>query len=229
MILILLYSIPLSGQEKYEWSQDSANQAFGIDDYLVNGRPYAQQHLGAAGHPYLYQQEWQTGSIFINGHEYEESSIRFDLSTQTLVLRYTNPQNASVPIALSGHLVDSFDIGQSRLINSAHTGHPKDSIGYAEVLYRGKFEVYRELSRQFLASYNALTPKGSFSEVNTRYLLHSVEDHRWQEFQSLAAMLKAFPDKGKEIRKIARQSGIRLKKADSQSITQILTSYHETR
>ncbi len=218
---------PLRAQSPFRWTTDSTDAYFGTDDYLVTGRPYSPTHHGATGHPFLSNNEWLVGEIYLKGHAYPGEVMKFDLESQRLLLRHKTNGDVLVALVLSEQLIDSFKVANTFWIRQLHTQRSNDTLGYAEVLHRGQFEVYRKQTVDFLATYNALSPKGSYSKAIPRYAL--LIDNQWMDFSRFTSLLKALPDKGKQIRTVARQNHIRLRKATSQQISLLLNTYDDNR
>lgn len=219
--LLLVLPCFSSAQDSYSWTQDSVTQIYGADDYLFTGYPYQPMYRGATGHPYFLQEPWLQATIFIENIPFPDQVVRLNLVTEELIILHSPEGKAPVQLVLSNHLIDSFFVNQTKLISLDVTngmGLPK---GYFEVLYQGNFSVLRKASRDFLANYNAATPKGSFSEVNATYYVKKDGSEEWSQYSSFKALIKSFPDQYKAIRKVMKQEGIS-KKMPSASACQSL-------
>ncbi len=204
------------------WTEAASDQVYGLDDFLVNGKPYTTLHSGAKGEPFLITADWMEGTVFIHEHAFANCQLRFDLEKQVLVLLQNYPDGRSIPVELSPHLIDSFDVGGLHFLRADHAGLTGFLPGFAEPLYRGNFQVYRTYSKHFLANYQASTPRGSFSKAELRYALHNA-DGSWAYFSSVKALFRQFPQHKKAIRKAIRDENIPLSEARAADLSPLLT------
>ncbi len=206
--LLLVFPCFSEAQDSYAWTQDSVTHLYGADDYLFTGYPYQPLYRGASGHPYFLQEPWLTATIFIENLRFPDQPLRLNLVTGELIILHSPEGKPPVQLVLSNHLIDSFCVYETKTISldsNNGLGLPK---GYFEVLYQGNLTVLRKSSRDFLANYNAATPKGSFSEVSAIYYVKKDDSEEWSQYSSFKALLKSFPDQFKAIRKIMKQEAI---------------------
>lgn len=206
--LLLVFPCFSYAQDNYSWTPDSVTQIYGADDYLFTGYPYQPLYRGASGHPYFLQEPWLTATVFIKNLAFPDQDIRLNLVTEEMIILHSPEGKAPVQLVLSNHLIDSFFVYQTKVISldaNNERGLPK---GYFEVLSQGRLTVLRKPSQNFLANYNAATPKGSFSEVNAIYYVKKDGSEEWNQYSSFKALIKSFPDQYKAIRKIMKQQAI---------------------
>lgn len=206
--LLLVFPCFSEAQDSRAWTQDSVTHIYGADDYLFTGYPYQPLYRGAAGHPYYFQESWLPATIFIENLRFPDQLIRLNLVTGEFIIRHSPEGEPPVQMVLSNLLIDSFFVAQTKLISL-----PADKVkglpeGYFEVLYEGNFTVLRKPSRDFLANYNAATPKGSFSQINAFYYVQKDSAAEWSQYSSFKALMKTYPDQYKAIRKVMKQEAI---------------------
>ena len=67
---------------------DLVERAFGPDQELVNGIQFSNHYGRIEGHPYLFDGQFHTGSLEINGKLYNGVRVRYNLYTQRPEVEY---------------------------------------------------------------------------------------------------------------------------------------------
>ncbi len=208
------------------WSHDEERLAYGADDFTFSGPLYIPEHQGADRHPFYLESEWQTGQIYLRDQVSPVVRLKYDLVSQQIVIWHAPEGKSPAQLALSAHLVDSFLIGETMFIHHLNVAEPLEEAAYAEPIYKGNFQVYRSIRKQFIPTYNAAHPKGFFGEQETRYWLYKPEKDQWTSFSSSSALLTSLTKDNRELRKVIRktrrQEGIPRKEPGSAQLSILL-------
>ncbi|GAH52909.1 unnamed protein product [marine sediment metagenome] len=71
-----------------EW-KEFFDQSYGADYELVNGVKYEYLFFISSGHPFLGEDRFYTGYAVINGRQYPDLKIKYDIYIQRIILNHT--------------------------------------------------------------------------------------------------------------------------------------------
>lgn len=94
-----------------EGISERAEEQYGPDPDLLNGRKYNFRYRSAEGNPFFEVYGESPSVIQIKGKRYEDQRIRFDIYRQQLILDFTDLSGATSSIVLNGEMVDHFSLG----------------------------------------------------------------------------------------------------------------------
>lgn len=150
---------------------NKAENCYAINDELINGFIYTLPNSKITGSPYLFDDQWSEATIFINGKKYPQQFIKYDLILDDIILKATIENNTQTLITINKSQIDSFIIGNSIFISSHHIFSENDKITFYEQIYSGNLLLLRKYKKDFLSTYNNLSPYGKFTSLKSDLLI----------------------------------------------------------
>jgi hypothetical protein len=183
LILFVLITIStfLPAQQKQENTVKAiqnilhnSSEYYGEDDNLVNGCVYALPDSRIKGSPYLNEENWSEGAVYINGKCYKNLLLKYDLLIDALVLNIKINDNNNRLINLNKSQVDSFLIGNRLFVNSRIILTSTETQTFYEQINSNDYRLLIKHKKVFLKTYNDITPYGRYSAIRSdRYILHN--------------------------------------------------------
>jgi len=229
-LVFVLFSLPLDvfSQEntldKTEILAISDN-IYGPDDRLINGKYYKPKHYLAEGHPYYLSENWLNGNLFIKGIEYNNIPIKYNIEDDILIINYIFKNRLSKNILLHNSFVDSVKIN-SPIKNIKTTFHntrnfsTENSIGYAELVYKGNLSAYFKHTREFIDEINYYNKYGKYLNPKKKLFLFNGID--FQSITTKKDLVTYFPTHKKEIKLFLRKNKIRFSKITAEQIVNLI-------
>ncbi len=207
-----------------------ANSDYGTDDRLINGEVYMRRYTGIKGSPYLFDENWVVGNLFIDGKVYKNKSININLETNEIILNAELKEGVFTKIILNDAYLDSIDIAGRRFVNSADYFPADSSSTFFEVIYENDFVYVVHYRKDFIREYTDSTPLGRYSGLKSDRLI--VKNGEKINVNREKAFLNFFgPDNKKAIRTFMKNNRIHYKKADLHELQKLLafcgTLYYE--
>lgn len=189
-------------------------KVYGSNDVLHQGYIYRAESRGAKGHPYLWDQYFLEGSVFIQDFEFADTPIRYNIETDQLVMR-TMDGNLSKDIALSAEHIDSFLLSGYKFINRRWIDSNLN-FNYALELFHGNKLWYTTLQKQFVGIYNQQTPNGKYGDTSLG--IHVQSNNERFDISTKRMLFKAFPEHKKAIKGEMKARSIRYHKATTSQL-----------
>jgi len=199
---------------------DSINTIYGSDDLLINGRRYEPLHVQASGNPYLFENDWRRGTLYIKGRIFNNVHCKYNIEKDKVVINTILHSGVPVQLIINNEYLDSFIIENHSFINVAVLKTDKETAGYYEQIFNGDFKFLKKHNKTFLNKYNDLEPYGSYSKIRTEYYLYY--NSRLFKVFSKKSFLKYFKPYKKEIKKFIRKNRIKYKKASNQDLNKLM-------
>lgn len=204
-------------EKQIQFLTDSIKQIYGASELLVNGPYYYQDHLMANGSPFLFNQEFVKGEIFINDREFSRLKLNYDVSRQMLVLLVTTNESKLI-VSLSNKIVDSLYIDNQLYVNSKYIMDCR--FPYLNQINKGNYRMYIGYEKEFINRYDNEDPYGRYS--NSHSTMYVFIGGKYYEVTSNSSFLNLFPLHKKEIKTYLKQNKIRIHKASSIKLTELL-------
>ncbi len=221
LLLFPLCSIAQSSSSAVNAVIDYTNVQLSTNDALVNGRPFVQKKMNAAGSPFFHPEIEKIGTIFTKGEVFEQQTLRYNLETDDLILSTTLQNGVPFEIVLNDNIVDSFSIGQHFFISKQNIPAFKENKGYVERIYKGAFTFYRLQKVSFLSQFSEKYPNGKYTEPQVSYsVLLSGKEIGVSSLKDFAAL---FPNQKKKIIRFAKKEKIRFKKASLPELMRLMS------
>jgi len=189
-----------SSQESLEALITQSIEAYSINDEIINGCAYPLPSSRIVGNPYLNDENWNTGTVFINGNSHSNLQIKYDVIIDDIIIKAKVGDGSERLLKLNKELVDSFKINNSLFIKSNTFDLSKNVSLYYELIYNDRFFVVKKHSKRFIDMYNDMSPYGKFSSLKSE--LYLFDNKQLIEISSLNSFLKYFQ---KEQRKTIKQ------------------------
>jgi len=214
LVLIVLAGITgglVHGQSLTEFLAE-CERKYGSDADLVNGEKYFYPYYNSEGNPF-FNSASGSSVIRINGKEFEEQSLRYDIYNHLLVLDYTDVYGGTTSLVLRNEWVESFNFGSQNF--KAITG-PDGALSFFQVIMEGRVSCLYNWSKEYQLNLSSGVQNYYFTEPQKESFL--LIDDQFYPFKSTRSFLKAFDDEAqKAIKQFIRQAKIKVKKApDSQ-------------
>ena len=230
LVLYVIITIPntVSGQENVYQKEDIlsfANTVYGPDDRLINGKYYKPKHFSAQGHPYFLSENWLKGTLFVKGIEYNNIPIKYNIEDDILIINVIFQNRVSKNILLHNSFVDSVEIN-SPAMNITSTFHNtsnfsnENSIGYAEIVYKGRLSAYYKHTREFIDEINYYNKYGRYLNPKRKLFLFNVDN--FQAITTKKGILNYFPAHKKEVKLFIRKNKIRFSKITVDQIVNLI-------
>jgi hypothetical protein len=216
IVIPLLLTMALSTTCRQMSAQDPDDQVIGklnacfdeiyrLDQKLISGIQYYNKYPGALGNEFFDSEEFIRGRLVINGLEYNDVDIRYDIYNQRINLRFKYNSSAMNTVIIERYKIDEFNLGD--MIFRKHY-FPETDTALFQIVTEGKISClyywYKNLTLQ--------TSKRNVYEYSEprrkNFLLFNSELHRYKGKQSF---IKLFAKNRSEVRKYLRQNQIRLR------------------
>ena len=196
---------------------DSTKKIYGSSELLVNGPLYYQYHRMANGTPYLHDQEFVEGEVFIAGKQFSDQQLNYDISRQMIVL-FVSTQESKLIVSLSDKLVDSLYISNELFVNSRFVD--ESSFPYLQLIEDGIYQMYIGYEKQFINRYNDDDPHGRYSSSQRTIFIK--KDGDLISLKSNSSFLSQFPIHRNEIKSYLKSNKLRFLKASPTELSELM-------
>jgi hypothetical protein len=189
---------------------------------LYNGGEYLYGGHNVKGFPYFKSNDILQGSVLYDGILYNDVPMRFDLTTNELViLDYTK----NFPIKLITSRLDYFVIDSSRFINAAnYYGIPlPQTTDFYQVLYNNRSTVVARKEKQLILSSKLDENDSHYIEFDWYYIYANDKLYKVDNEKSV---LNAFEEKKTDLKKFIKANDISFKKNFENAVVQT-TAYYD--
>ncbi|MCD6091813.1 MAG: hypothetical protein J7J72_09960 [Bacteroidales bacterium] len=224
LIISTLIGIPnkVIGQELITEGKDIlalSNSIYRSDDRLLNGKYYVPRHYFAEGHPYFLSNEWVGATLFIKGIQYNHVPLKYNIEDDNLIIKSIYENRISKDILMHNSFVDSLIIGK-KLFHNTSNQQEENAIGFAELVYRGKNAAYLKHTVEFKDELSDRLKFGKYLPAK-RYL-YLFDGTSFFLIQKKKDLIGYFPNYEKEIKLYLRKKSIRLRKASTEQIVNLI-------
>ena len=116
LFLVTCFSDSLSAQKPgytdavfNEW-KEFFDQSYGADFELVNGIKYVYPFFNPSDHPFLGEDRFYTGYAVINGRQFPDLKIKYDICIQRIVLNHAFYSGEKEQIILNNEFIETFEL-----------------------------------------------------------------------------------------------------------------------
>jgi len=173
-----------------------------LDQLLYTGVEWRPEHAIVTGHEFFLGPAFLTGSVTVEGIQFNNVQLKYDIFNDKLVIR----RGIAQPIVISNEKVDAFTISYSgteiRFVNLRNTC--PEVHGFAEVIYTGKSSVIARHTK-VIAKNTSLTDYARFREY-TRYYL--VTGPGCSQIRNRSSFLKLLGLREPEVKRYIRQHNL---------------------
>jgi hypothetical protein len=154
-----LYAQSTDAQEHYA---NLVRKEFGQDHELINGVQYYNRHNRAQGDPYFLVPVYQTGSLILEGREYPDVSLRYDIHSQHVELQYRSFSGGANQLVTVTDHVDAFTLGSYHFRKMTLE---QDREEFFQVISAGCISCYIHWKKELLPFNGSFTYIEQFSEA----------------------------------------------------------------
>ena len=200
---------------------DHAEPYYNVNEKLVNGFLYSLPDDRIDGHPYLEDDQWVPGTLFISGDIFDQVLLKYDLTRDDIILKARMANGKFKAIEMTHEHVDSFRLGIRLFVNSRKfTDRNEDMVYYEQILDKHLTYV-RQHSKHFISQYDVLTPHGRYSNTETRN--YFIDQGKLINVTGRRGFIRFFSKTGRnEIRKFLRKENIRYRNASDAELHRLL-------
>ncbi|MCK4700218.1 MAG: hypothetical protein KAT38_07780 [Bacteroidales bacterium] len=194
------------------------DQSYGPDFELVNGIKYVYPFFNPSDHPFLGEDRFYTGYVVINGRQFPNLKIKYDICIQRIVLDYTFFLGEKEQIILNNEFIDAFEL-DGKLFRKY--SFPETGTKFLQVIESGDLCCLYFWKKKFNNLPISIRNASSFSPPKKKtYLI--LNDEIWP-FNTKRSFLKLFPEgHQKQIDQFIRTNKIGLKEAPDNMMHQLI-------
>lgn len=99
----------LAGQGTFP---DLVENAYGLDQNLVNGIQYSNRYMRSQGHPYFLEDRFKNGSVSIDGKIYQNVQLKYDLLLQRVEIKHKKYLSGIYRYVTVSDRMEAFSLGE---------------------------------------------------------------------------------------------------------------------
>ena len=99
----------LAGQGTFP---DLVENAYGLDQDLVNGIQYSNRYMRSEGNPYFQEDSFKNGSVSINGKIYQNVQLKYDLFSQRVEIKHDKILGRNYRYITISDRMEAFSLGE---------------------------------------------------------------------------------------------------------------------
>lgn len=108
---------------------------YGANTSLVNGVYFDNEYKFDKGHPYLFADEFQIGTIVVKNKEYNNLQLKYNIYNQKVLINYIDKGNSSIPFYPPTEFVNEFTINTTKFKKHSFAGFEDN---FYQVIYEGR-------------------------------------------------------------------------------------------
>lgn len=193
------------------------NTLYKLDQNLINGVKYYKPREAISGNEFFMQEKSSRGKITVNGKEYTNVFLKYDIVNQDIILEYDYPPGGKLQIVIDDEKVTCFEI-----FNKTFRKYyfPATGSQFFQTINAGNLVclIYRKKILIPIGSSLQYTYQYSEEKKNT-YLL--IEDQLFQ-FGGQRSFLKLFPDFKQEIKQYLIRYNLEIRNISDKNLTRLL-------
>lgn len=190
---------------------------------LYNGSEYLYGGHNVKGFPYFKSDDILKGSVLYDGNLYNDVPMRFDLTTNELIIL---DRTQNFPIKLITSKLDYFIIDSSRFINAADNyGIPlSQTTDFYQVLYNNNSTVLARKEKQLILSSKLDENDSHYIEFDWYYIYANGKLYKVDKEKSV---LNAFEEKKADLKKFIKANDISFKKNFENAVVRTAAYYDQ--
>ncbi len=224
--LIFLCLAACAGISSAQWIEQSRilelnnlfRDVYNLDGHLISGRKYFNRYPNAPGHPFFNSDEFKKGKVIVNGIEYNDVLLKFDIVEQEIVLQFSNIHGGNDQIILSSENITEFEL-EGKVFRKYE--FPGKGNTYLQVLVENEITCLYSWRKNLISQRYSLDNPYKYSEQESKaYLL--IKNH-FIGFRGNRSYMKIFPaELHQDIKRFLKTNNINLKSASDNTITQLV-------
>ncbi|MCK5134490.1 MAG: hypothetical protein KAR19_01785 [Bacteroidales bacterium] len=195
-------------------------QAYGLDQDLVNGVQYHNRYMSCQGHPYFMEDRFASGSVSVRGRIYKDVRLRYDLYSQHVEIEYENFSGGSNVLITITDNVDAFSRGAFEFLKLNLGQEP---TRFYQVIRTNVFTCYVYREKELIPLTNNMLFIEQFIKASLTYQMEM--DGRLYEFNNMKSFAALFPeDQQKMIKRYLRRKHFTFRKATPGAIVRNMSA-----
>lgn len=213
-----------AAQTPLQFARQLYEQALGDESHLYNGRQYINyDKYYVEGHQFFLTDNPLEGGILYDGAWYAQVPMLYDIMLDKIVLEHPTSE---FQFSLLNEKVKYFTFKEHTFIRLDQDSltHTPLKAGFYDLLHNGKVQylIKRTKNMQEEATHDGM--KGRFDQ-NTKYFIQ--KDHAYYQVKDKRSVLKALPDKKKELQRHAREQKLKFGKNREKAILSLIRFYDQ--
>ena len=193
-------------------------KAIGLDQNLINGYQYINHYPKAKGHAYFGNNEFLPGRIIVNGKEYNNVYLKYDIYNQHILLKYKNSYGGSNHLILHNHSIEEFEI-DDKIFKKLQ--FPNTQTQFYQIIAENKITCLYSWAKKINTVSGTLESYYEYSDQSKKsYLVINGQLHNYKGNRSF---LKLFSGNQKiKIKQYLNNRKIKLKKASDKTMKTLI-------
>jgi hypothetical protein len=223
LFVCLVVSFKISGQQWIDESKVMAldktfNSVYNLDGHLINGRKYYNRYSNAPGHPFFMDDQFIKGKILVNGLQYDNALIKFDIVSHEIVLQFSYLHGGNNQVILNNENVSEFELG-GKLFKKFPL--PGRGNAFLQVVAEDKIGCLYYWRKQLISQRYSLENPYMYSDQESKsYLLINKQ---LIEYKGKKSFIKIFPrELHQDIKRYFKTNNIRLNSASDNTMKQLI-------
>jgi len=175
---------------------DHFDQLYKVDARLVSGDFYQTPFMNKlAGHPFFFDTDWKSGSVILDGIQYDSLQIRYDINSNQLILNTVAITNTYLQLVLKKDLISSFTMGKHKFRPYAEK-QALTGVQFCEILAQGEIDFLIVKSKRL-----KVTPGGSSDYVYQTSQMRTLQlNNELIPYRGRRTLYKLFPELKSQLR-----------------------------
>jgi len=203
LTIFLLPPVMICAQpdEKYMSSADVHDQydkLYRVDARLISGDFYQQPHMSeSSGHPYFFDSGWKKGSVCLDGVLFENLLLRYDISSDQLVLNTAELTGSYLQLVIKNGLISYFTM-EGALFKPFQQPMNLTGNGFCQVVAKGKVNLLLLKSKNLKVTTGGISDfvyqlnRESFLEIDGELKKYRGRKSAYRIFPEIKLQLKDF-------------------------------------
>lgn len=187
---------------------------------LYIGRVYYIYDAREEEHQFFSQRKWYSGTIVFDGQRFDKVPLLYDTNMDELVLRHMHGD----PIILAAEKVSYFTC-YGQVFKWFESGKGIDSTmrtGFYNLYYNGKTQL---LIRRTKQRQEKIADKRVITQFPEKDFYYIKKDNKFYAVRSKKSVLRLFPDRKRELRRVLRNENIFYRKERALAIGRMVATY----
>ena len=203
-----------------------AEEQYGVNDVLVNGKLYFPFHKDVEGHPYYPENSFVLGKIYINSQVFVDIPVKYDIEQQKMIIKVCENDKSIKLIVLNPKRIDSINIDGRIFLPSEKNSLILPQKRYFERIWNKGFQfvIYHHISFDPKKNRRNITP-GGFSAIYSDKII--IANNKIINVKSKRLFLKLFGSNKKKILEYMKSNNMRYRKANNSQLKQLMQYCYE--
>jgi hypothetical protein len=191
-------------------------KTIGLDQNLINGYQFIDQHPNSEGHAYFNEDKFLKGRIIVNNIEYTDMFLKYDIYNQRIILKYKYSFGGENQIILHNESISEFEIGE-KLFRRLY--YPETGIQFFQIVADNDLLYLLQWKKQ--SDYSPLDSHYKYSDQKKKSYL--VINNKFLRFYGNGPFIKLFPKNQQTlIKQYIKKNKIQLNKATDRTIKNLV-------